>query len=60
MVKRAIERAQVGWWIALMGLGRFGEARTEFRNALRLGVDRTVADEAQRALAQLDSSRRRR
>jgi hypothetical protein len=46
--------------IALMGLGRFGEARAEFRNALRLGVDGTVADEAQRALAQLDSSRRRR
>jgi hypothetical protein len=46
--------------IALMGLGRFSEARAEFRNALRLGVDSTVADEAQRALAQLNTGRRRR
>lgn len=46
--------------IALMGLGRFGEARVQFQNALRLGVDPMVADEAQRALAQLSTSRRRR
>ena len=46
--------------IALMGLGRFSEARVQFQNALRLGVDSIVADEAQRALAQISTSRRRR
>jgi hypothetical protein len=45
--------------IALMGLGRFTEARVELRNALRLGVEPMVADEAQRALTQLSGGRRR-
>lgn len=46
--------------IALMGLGRFSEARSQFQNALRLGVDSVVTDEAHRALAQIDTRRRRR
>lgn len=46
--------------IALMGLGRFSEARSQFQSALRLGVDGVVADEARRALAQIDTRRRRR
>jgi len=46
--------------IALMGLGRFAEARTEFGYALRLGVEPAVAEEARQALAQLNAGRRRR
>lgn len=46
--------------IALMGLGRFAEARAELQSALRLGVDSAVAIEARSALEQMDTRRRRR